>query len=122
MGAQRNIDERARYVEDAKTSAFLDAVYVILAYNAEKHPYAPKLPPITPTEIFGDFDQAEYENCCKRCAALIRGAGDVAMADYGYAEATQSYEEAFKHFKASNPGFSDQSYGAALWKAKIDFR
>lgn len=122
MGAQRSIDERARYVEDAKTSAFLDAVYVILSYNSEKLPFAPKQSPITPSEIFGNFDQAEFQKCLQRCVSMKLEAGNVAMADYGYAAATQSYEEALKHFKASNPGFSNESYGSALWSAKIAFR
>ena len=122
MGAQRHIDQRAKYVADAKSSTFLDAVYTILNYNSAIRPFAPKLPPISAEEIFGDFSQEEFDRCCKRCVDLDRAAGDVAKAEYGYSGCTQSGDEAYKDFKELNSDFSGPSWGAALWKARIAFR
>lgn len=122
MGAQRNIDERAKYVTEAKSSAFLDAVYTIRNYNNSIRPFAPKLPPISAEEIFGNFSQEEFDRCCRRCVDLDRTAGDVAMAEYGYSGSTQSGEEAYEHFLELNSDFSESSRGAALWKARIAYR
>jgi hypothetical protein len=122
MGAQRDIDQRAKYVAEAKSSTFLDAVYTITRYNGTIRPYALKQPPISAEEIFGDFSQEEFDSCCKRCVDLDRAAGEVAQAEYGYSGCTQSGEEAYKHFMELNSDFSGPSRGAALGKARIAFR
>ena len=122
MGAQRDIDQRAKYVAEAKSSAFLDAVYTILNYNNSIRPFAKRLPPISAEEIFGDFSQEEFDKCCRRCADLNSAAGEVAKAEYGYSGCTQSGEEAYEHFLELNSDFSDSSRGGALWKARIAFR
>lgn len=118
------LEERARYVAEAREAAFLDAVFLINYYNHEMKRWGPGPKPkdITPQEVFGEFDPNEYEHALTRSQELLAGNSLVGMAFFSYQSVTISYKDAVKKLRGENPGFSEKSYELAVTAGIRDMR
>ena len=119
-----DLEERARYVAEAKEAAFLDAVFLINYYNRDTKRWGPRPKPddITPREVFSEFDASTYEDALRRSQQLLAKNGFVGMAFFEFPSVTISYEDAVKKFREENPGFNDKSYGIAINAGIRDMR
>lgn len=117
--------ERQRYVDEAKQVGFLDAVFVLRYYNTYRLRWGPppKPPEIDPEEVFGArFDRAKFSDSVERVDGLLRGATAVAMAEFGYPEATRPAAEEWRLLVERHLGFSDDAYGRAVDSARMAMR
>jgi hypothetical protein len=114
-GTRYVLEERARYVQRAKAAEFLDAVFLLNFYNRDVKRWGPPPKPkdIEPCEVFGQVNEEQYRSALKRAQDLLAQASNVGAAFFKYADAARSYEEELNQFKASNPGFSEESYSLA---------
>jgi hypothetical protein len=69
---------RRRYLQDAKGSSFLDAVFLIHFYNRCSNWGG--CPDIAPSEVLDTFDPAEYQLALARVYRLLANNLDVGMA------------------------------------------
>lgn len=118
------LEERAKYVSEAKEAAFLDAVFLINYYNRDRKLWGPGPKPedITPQEVFNEFDESVYKDALRKSQKLLSENGLVGMSFFKYQSVTISYEDAVKKFREENPGFSDKSYGLAINAGIRDMR
>ena len=122
--SEDHLEERARYVVEAKESGFLDAVFLIHYYNHDRKRWGPPPKPedIRPQEVFETFDIRAYEDALKRSRKLLAENSSVGMAFFEYPPAKVSYEEAVRKFRANNPGFCDKTYETAINAGIRDMR
>jgi hypothetical protein len=117
--------EREGYVDEAKQAEYLDAVFLIRYYNAHRLRWGPppKPPEIDPVEVFGvRFDRAKFSDGVDRVDGLLRDATAVAMAEFGYPEATRTADEEMRLLKQRYSGFSDRAFEHALHSASVAMR
>ncbi|GAK53400.1 putative integron gene cassette protein [Candidatus Moduliflexus flocculans] len=119
-----DIEERAKYVAEARDTAFLDAIFLINYYNRDRKRwgFGPKPEDITPQEVFSEFDENAYEDALRKSQKLLAENGLVGMAFFEYQSVTISYEDAAKKLRKENPGFSDKSYELAIHAGIRDMR
>ena len=122
--AKYDLEERAKYISEAKEATFLDAVFLINYYNRDTKRWGPGPKPedITPQEVFSEFDEGAYKDAVRKSQKLFAGNGLVGMAFFKYQSVTISYEDAVENFRDENPGFSDKSYGLAINAGIRDMR
>lgn len=116
--------ERNKYVLEARASGFLDAVFLIHYYNSDFKRWGPPPKPadITPQEVFGVFDEKQYDEAMKRARKLLSDASDVGAAFFEYQGVNRTYAEALALFRQNNPGFSERSYSLAASVGIRDMR
>ena len=76
------LEERAKYLLEAKEAEFLDAVFLINFYNRDtkRWGHGPKPEDITPQEVFSEFDGDTYKDSIRRSQKLLAENGLVGMA------------------------------------------
>ena len=111
-----DVRTRKRYIREAKKAPFLDAVFLIHYYNRDVKCWGPppRPPDIDPSEVFADFDQAQYQRALLLAQRLLSASIAVGAAFFKYPDSKRSYKDELAHFKAINPGFSDSSYSKAV--------
>lgn len=111
-----DLEQREKYIAEAKAAPFLDAVFLIIYFNREFRRWGPGPKPeaITPQEVFADFDVSEYDDAARRSWDLLTGSSVVGMAFFKYPSVALSYEDALKKFYNDNPGFGGRSYALAI--------
>jgi hypothetical protein len=125
MGISKyDVEARERAIAEARDAAcFLDAVFSIDYYNYETNHWGPppKLPDITPEEVFKEFDQAEYETCLKRSRALLLSTAYVGESAHKYPGA-MPYEAALERMRTENPGFGTVAYERTAYRSMVAMR
>lgn len=124
MGASAyGVETRDRYIQEAKSAAFQDAVFLIAFYNKDVKRWGPppKLPDIEPEEVFVSFDQAEHKVCQGRASSLMASSGSVGASFFSYPH-SRAYEDELVFFKEKNPGFSERCYFLAASAGIRDMR
>ncbi|WP_157197972.1 MULTISPECIES: hypothetical protein [Methylomonas] len=125
MGISKyDVEVRDRAITESKNPAsFLDAVFCIHYYNYETKHWGPlpKLPDITPEEVFGEFDQAEYQTCLEKSKALLLSTAYVGESAHKYPGA-MPYEAALERMRKENPGFSPVAYERTAYRAMVAMR
>ncbi len=116
MGVSRaDMRERATYVERAMRAPLLDAAFLVHHFNTRvrRAGLADEPPEIQPSEVLTDFDEGPWRDALSRAVRLADSAYDVGAAYFGY-EGARPFEEQVAVFRASNPGYSDESYELAI--------
>ena len=106
--------QRNDFLDKAKSSDFLDAVFLVYYYNKNvniwcAHPIPPK---IDISEVFDEHASAIIQEAEEKRANLLRNAY-VGAAFFNYSDSHETYEEAVYRMKAQNPCFSHTSYSRA---------
>ena len=106
--------QRNDFLDKAKSSDFLDAVFLVYYYNKNVNIWCahPKPPKIDISEVFDEHDPAIIQEAEEKCANLLRNAY-VGAAFFNYSDSHETYEEAVYRMKAQNPCFSHTSYSRA---------
>ena len=116
--------ERAALVQEARGTAFLDAVFLIHHANTQVRRWWPDPKPaeITPDEVFGTFDRREYEDALEKARKLSADAAYTGMAYFRYECVKHTYTEARQILRRENPGFAERSYELATSAGITDNR
>ncbi|OZG71075.1 hypothetical protein BTA51_22090 [Hahella sp. CCB-MM4] len=123
--SQRDIDNRIKYLEEAKSLDFLNAVFCIHFYNTDVKRWGPRPKPenISPDEVFDSFTQEEFEQAIEKCKKLInhgRKLGDLAF------DRTEAGEQKFQKENAIydqvNGCFNEKNLGRAFNSGMRDMR
>lgn len=122
--SQYDIDSRNKYLEEAKSLDFLNAVFCIYFYNKDVKRWGPKPKPedISPNEVFENYNQTEFDQAIEKCVKLIRDGrklGDLAL-DKGLDE--QKYQQENESYKRNNVGFNQKNLGRAFNSGMRDMR
>ena len=119
-----DLQEREKYISEAKEATFLDAVFLINYYNCHVRIWvrAPKPEEINPKEVFGDFNVNSYNDALKRSKKLFAERGEVGEAFFKYPSAVISYEDSVKKLRKENSGFSEKIYGLTISSGIRDMR
>ncbi len=119
-----DMEERGRCIQDASSKGLLDGVFRCYYYNNFTKRWGPGLKPtdVSVHEIFPSISDSVVADLVRCSARLFGDADQPAMARLGYPDLSMSYEDALLRFKASNPGFSDDSYRLALHAAMVNNR
>ena len=119
-----DIDIRNKFLDEAKSVDFLNAVFCIYFYNSDTKRWGPPPKPedISPVEVFGSYDQKEYDQAIDRCKKLIndgRKLGDLAL---DRALEDSEYQKAQEVYHQNNLGFSKQNLSRAFSSGMRDMR
>ena len=103
--------------------SFIDAVFLINYYNREVRPSGPRPWPtdIIPSEVFGEFNDAEYKTYLEQAEALLTKTSYVGASHWNYKDAAP-YEDAISQMKLLHPGFNENSYNLTSRKSASDMK
>lgn len=119
-----DIETRNKYLDEAKSLDFLNAVFCIYFYNKDVKMWGPRPKPedIYPNEVFDNYDQKAFDQAIERSANLIKDGqklGDLAL-DRSLDEHT--YQQAQELYHQNNLGFSKKNLSRALMSGMRDMR
>lgn len=119
-----DLEERERFVRNAKAASFLDAAFLIFFYNNEKKRWGrpPRPTNIEPDEVFSELNPQQYEEALKRVQKLWSHGGAVGAAYWKYPGAKHTYHDELLHFKTNNPDFCEESYSMVVNVALREMR
>lgn len=111
-----DLEERERYVAEAKAASLRDAAFTILYYNQERRKWGPKPKPdpIAPEEVFGSRIPQGFADASWDAERMLRDCFRVGEAFFGYASATETFDDASASFRREHPGFGENSYQRAI--------
>jgi len=102
--------EKAKFQFEQKNN-FLSAVFFIDTYNQFIH-FQPNAVPISPNEIFLEFEESEYIKALEKSRDLLTKTAYVGAAIWNYND-SMTVEGAKERMRTEYPGFSEECYKAA---------
>lgn len=120
--SEYHVKARQKYLEKAKASDFLNAVFFIVYYNTCVNlGRPPKTTNIEPQEVFKKYDTNEYATALKKAKTLLNQTDYIGKAAHKY-PGSEPYEEAFTKMKNENPGFSKECYDLVVHEGLVKLR
>lgn len=112
---------REKYIEKAKQSSFLDAVFLIVYYNLYLNLRGKKNPVIEPQAVFGRYSEHEYKIALDKAKRLLNQSGAMGKSCYKVPGA-EPYQEAFTRMKTEHTGFSEENYKLVVDKGLYELK